>query len=293
MSVLFFATGSTLLLFTFQILYVTGKDLQPLCSDLSNSCAAWANAGECSGDNAVFTMRTCPSACGLCTPGCHDKSPECHRWAETHECTKNPAHMLKECPVSCGVCSVPCSDKTSMCSQYQKEGRCESDVDFMLRICPVTCNVCSDVCHDRSEDCSWWAKDGMCASNPSFMLKECSQACDVCRHKENEDLEEAFNSLPCKDKNQTQCKIWANANECNLNPLAVIPECPQSCGACSKLCVDKNDSCQAWKDDNECVRNHKRMHALCPASCGLCKDIDAGIPFGSMDHSDTITKDEL
>ena len=293
-----FAKGSILIFFLIEPSFVYSLEYSPpksLCSDLSTSCAGWAKEGECSGDNAAFTMRTCPSACGLCTPDCRDKSSDCHKWANTHECTNNPANMLQECPVSCGVCSVPCMDRTDMCSQFEKENRCHSDVEFMFRVCPVTCKVCSDVCHDRHEDCSWWAKDGMCHSNPAFMLKECPQACDVCRKEENEeekDEENVTRVLSCKDNNQTQCKIWADANECAVNPLAVIRDCPQSCGACSTLCIDKHDSCEAWKNANECVHNYKQMLFLCPASCGLCRDVDATIPFKSSDPT-TYEKDEL
>ena len=298
-----FETMSILVFFAIQTSHVFGKDssenisksLYTLCSDLSTSCASWADTGECSGNNAALTMRTCPSSCGLCTPGCRDESPECHKWANAHECTKNPANMFKKCPVSCGVCSVSCLDRTSMCSEFEREGRCHSDVEFMLRICPVTCKVCSDVCYDRREDCSWWANDGMCTSNAAFMLKECPQACDVCNTEDNREQneeEKRTSILKCKDNNQTQCELWANANECTLNPLAVIRDCPQSCGACSTLCVDKHDSCQAWRDDNECVHNYKKMLVLCPASCGLCRDIDASIPFGPLDDPISV-KDEL
>lgn len=294
-----FETRPILVFFVILSVHVSGREYakdiskssHTLCSDLSTSCASWADAGECSGNNAALTMRRCPSACGLCTPNCRDKSTECHNWANTDECTKNPANMFKECPVSCGVCSVPCWDRTSMCSQFEREGRCNSDVEFMSRICPVTCKVCSDVCHDRHEDCSWWAKEGMCNSNAAFMLKNCPQACDVCNTEKNKDEKET-SILTCKDNNKTQCELWAKANECTLNPLAVIRDCPQSCGACSTLCVDKHDSCKAWRDANECVHNYKKMLVLCPASCGLCRDIDATIPFGPSDDSSSI-KDEL
>ena len=36
--------------------------------------------------------------------------------------------------------------------------------------------------------------------------------------------------VKCADKNSTQCEIWAEAGECINNPLAVMKECPDSCG---------------------------------------------------------------
>ena len=70
----------TLLALAALLVPAAANNATALCSDLSPSCAAWAEEGECHGDNFDVVMRQCPASCGLCAPGCYDASTECHTW---------------------------------------------------------------------------------------------------------------------------------------------------------------------------------------------------------------------
>ena len=72
------------------------------CNDKDTSCAAWAAAGECEGDNGEHVKTLCPHTCGVCSIMCSDRDVSCASWAKEGECEKSPAFMHKECPTSCG-----------------------------------------------------------------------------------------------------------------------------------------------------------------------------------------------
>ena len=57
-------------------------------------------------------------------------------------------------------------------------------------------------------------------------------------------------------------------------PLAVMKECPESCGLCTTVCQDHDESCKGWAKDGQCEDNKPFMYRVCPASCGICSDID-------------------
>lgn len=87
----------------------------------------------------------------------------------------------------------------------------------------------------------------------------------------------ASGSTPlCADHNATQCHIWADAGECLANPLAVLPQCPSTCGVCSSACMDHDDRCRAWAHDSKChsEQDEAFMVRMCPASCGICAMLD-------------------
>ena len=48
-------------------------------------------------------MSKCSAACGLCTPLCQDHDESCAAWAQAGECESN-AQLLRACPASCGLC---------------------------------------------------------------------------------------------------------------------------------------------------------------------------------------------
>ena len=50
--------------------------------------------------------------------------------------------------------------------------------------------------------------------------------------------------------------------------------CPVSCGTCTKVCQDKDESCRAWAVDGECESNAAHMTTACPQSCGLCHSLE-------------------
>ena len=130
-------------------------------------------------------------------------------------------------------------------------------------------------------------------------FKECPLSCGVCE------------GVKCADTNSTQCKIWADAGECLNNPLAVMKECPDSCGVgplpcsaayplwspdwrnfratglgphqdvrcappqvCSTVCMDHDESCAGWAKDSQCDDNKAFMFRVCPSSCGVCQMLE-------------------
>ena len=95
------------------------------------------------------------------------------------------------------------------------------------------------------------------------MYKTCPLSCGVCE------------GVKCADKNSTQCEIWAEAGECLNNPLAVMKECPDSCGLCSTVCQDHDESCKGWAKDGQCEDNKPFMFRVCPASCGICQILES------------------
>lgn len=232
------------------------KNWSTLCSDTSTSCSAWEEQGECTGDNSDTVSRLCPASCGLCSPGCEDVSNDCVPWAKEGQCTTNTDYMLRSCPIACGVCTAVCKDSGGeKCSVWKEQGRCHDA--FVSRVCPMTCDLCTLSVLDKSESCSWWAKSGNCITNPSFMLKTCPLSCDL---------------NTCEEDNTTQCVVWGDY-ECKTNPEAVVRQCPVTCGACSFVCVDKDESCLTWASEGECEANPRVLHTTCPASCGLCSDV--------------------
>ena len=78
----------------------------------------------------------------------------------------------------------------------------------------------------------------------------------------------------CVDHNATACAIWALDDECVKNPGMMNAECPATCGVCSMVCHDKDDSCLAWAVDGQCDSNPEGMLTLCPAACGVCHDLE-------------------
>merc|ERR1719181_535153 len=151
----------------------------------------------------------------------------------------------------------PCVDHKFQCAQWAAAGACNDNARFMAEECPASCEICTPACVDLSGDCPGWARDGECHKNPSFLLFSCAKACGVCVEGANVDEADAEVGAsggppPCIDHNTTQCHIWADSGECDANPLAVIPQCPSTCGVCSSACMDHDDRCRAWAHDGKC-----------------------------------------
>lgn len=172
----------------------------------------------------------------------------------------------------------------------------------MSKFCPETCGVCKKACVDQDDNCPGWTAGGECYKNPGFLCaslpfltslypycctalshhahclvayhlpcladKTCPKSCGVCG--EHVDLHP-----PCADSNTTQCHIWADSGECENNPLSVIKECPETCGACTVACHDHDTSCKAWASDKKCDSDSAFMLRVCPASCGICQSLEA------------------
>jgi len=67
---------------------------------------------------------------------------------------------------------------------------------------------------------------------------------------------------------------WADAGECVNNPLAVMKECPSSCGLCSTVCQDHDESCKGWAKEKQCEDNKAFMLRVCPQTCGVCGTLE-------------------
>ena len=65
------------------------------CLDQNPSCAAWAAAGECDGENKESLKTLCAHSCRTCELECKDSVPDCVEWAKKGECEKNADHMLQ------------------------------------------------------------------------------------------------------------------------------------------------------------------------------------------------------
>ncbi|XP_064119530.1 uncharacterized protein LOC135224461 [Macrobrachium nipponense] len=76
------------------------------CRDQLNSCAVWAEKGQCQ-FNPDYMLPTCPKSCKNCPgPGeiCADLNAQCVGWSRRGECNKNPSYMQATCPKSCMSC---------------------------------------------------------------------------------------------------------------------------------------------------------------------------------------------
>ena len=173
------------------------------CFDKNVSCANWANAGECDGDNAQVVRFDCPMSCSVCpTSSCKDQHRACHRWSQQGECVTNYELMFAECPFSCGICAVPCEDKNStFCTHVAEEKLCDDpsadESQFSARVCPETCGTCTRTCVDQVNDCPQWALLGFCHQNPGFMNEVCPRSCQVCDESN------------CGNKNET-CLLYTS-----------------------------------------------------------------------------------
>mmetsp|Transcript_15512 Transcript_15512/g.52330 ORF Transcript_15512/g.52330 Transcript_15512/m.52330 type:complete len:109 (-) Transcript_15512:382-708(-) len=99
------------------------------------------------------------------------------------------------------------------------------------------------------------------------MYMKCPHSCNVCK---------SSTRLECHDFNTTQCDIWAKAAECHKNPETVIPICPDACGVCTNVCIDKEDSCKGWAKAGECDKESSKafMSKTCPQACGVCHQLE-------------------
>lgn len=51
-------------------------------------------------------------------------------------------------------------------------------------------------------------------------------------------------------------------------------DCPKTCGVCTTVCADKEESCKDWASKGECEKNPASMLALCPQACGACHELE-------------------
>lgn len=89
--------------------------------------------------------------------------------------------------------------------------------------------------------------------------------------------------------------MWAEAGECETNPVFMSSHCRFSC-KCMKPCVDKESAknCAIWQEAGECEKNFAYMSTKCTATCNLCDALnyekrcplhppeEAAVPPGAM-----------
>uniref|UniRef100_A0A0L8FN55 Metalloendopeptidase n=1 Tax=Octopus bimaculoides TaxID=37653 RepID=A0A0L8FN55_OCTBM len=80
----------------------------------------------------------------------------------------------------------------------------------------------------------------------------------------------------CRDYHRS-CAVWAQMNECKLNPLYMLENCEKSCGKCKggkdekvEDCKDDNTDCKHWEGLGECSKNPVYMLVHCKLSCKQC-----------------------
>ena len=247
------------------------------CSDRDRSCANWARAGECSAANSQMVQRLCPSSCRVCQPGCQDASPHCYEWQQRGDVQNNSDFMRTNCSVSSGACLVVCRDQSTHCAAWAAEGLCAQRPALYNHLCPVACGVCHSRCVDLDESCPAWAAQGMCSSNAARLLPLCAHSCGVCvpsaAHAADDAGSYQLASVRCADDSELPCATWG-ATACSANPDGMVRHCPQTCGACTHVCVDAEDACEVWAASGECTGDASTVLAQrCPVSCGTCADL--------------------
>ena len=231
--------------------------------DRDQSCAAWARADDCHGENGDVVRRLCPLSCNVAGPNGRDSDTSCGGWRKDDACS-NPA-VQKLCPTSCGLASPLCpSDTSSECETWAAAGECVAN-SYMHTNCARACGVCKSSCVDSDPSCPYWVFEGLHNQNPGAVLTDCSHSAGTC----GDDLAEP---TECEDTNATACASWG-ADECQRTPAFMLRQCPETCGVCRSLCVDKSSHCHGWAADGECETN-SGVPVSCPQSCGVCSLIE-------------------
>uniref|UniRef100_A0A7S2WCH7 Fe2OG dioxygenase domain-containing protein n=1 Tax=Rhizochromulina marina TaxID=1034831 RepID=A0A7S2WCH7_9STRA len=86
------------------------------------------------------------------TGDCVDKHESCAYWADIGECYQNPGYMLAHCAPSCNVCppqgmaasraAAECVDTHQSCANWAHAGECSANPSFMMVGCAKSCNTC-------------------------------------------------------------------------------------------------------------------------------------------------------
>ena len=141
------------------------------CGDLNDNCAAWLEAGYCSGTHEHYMSQNCRNSCGTCPEDetCNDDNTYCQAWAVAGYCTHLTYQdwMGENCKKSCNSCPR---------ENEEKEGEEEEGEEEEEDLPPVHC-------YDRDpQKCKKRAQKGHC-SNPTkanYMKKNCEKSCKKC-----------------------------------------------------------------------------------------------------------------
>jgi hypothetical protein len=119
-------------------------------------------------------------------------------------------------------------------------------------------------CVDSSGTCPTWASAGECKRNPVFMHKQCRWSCGVCGS--GAPRVDGYLGGAHEDENERY------AYDPDAPPVSAPKEEP-------KPCVDlaAAGSCDKWAEAGECDRNPVFMHRQCQLACGLCQGLDPAL----------------
>ncbi|XP_061171636.1 zinc metalloproteinase nas-13-like [Saccostrea echinata] len=213
------------------------QDLQNVCRNHydDETCNKWRDNGDCV--VAEDWMRqNCKKSCSYCDKSnprpktncmnAYSNDAKCKEWALTGECAINPAWMTINCASDCHTCenngSLP-DDGTRT-----TRGPIQTRPPTVTTPPPTTPNPNS--CEDRypTTNCQNFENQWkFCTIHRVWMEANCMKTCGLCRGGEKEkELEN------CKDDNPT-CPVWANDNQCVINPGYMLKYCMKSCRVCT------------------------------------------------------------
>lgn len=85
------------------------------------------------------------------------------------------------------------------------------------------------------------------------------------------------------DRGAAQCKLWADAGECQANYGWMKARCVKTCNLCKPkpyldhatlaACNDSEHACGNWAREEECEKNPEFMLKTCRAACRKCQSV--------------------
>lgn len=260
-------------------------------------CSVWANQGECD-RNPTYMKKHCKRSCGLCDKQNNEEESKNHfttwawQWFGMFTNLFPTDWMI-------GVCKDV--HTFTKCNKWKEQGDCVTNAFWMENNCKLTCNFCGNPAfraetncrnHHNDAKCDKWALEGECVLNDRWMRDHCQRSCRACADVLNREPEgggKKDDKEECVDEHDSkECKVWAKAGECYVNPTWMIANCRKSCDKCNDgSCKDLYDDvqCEVWAQEMECMKNRVWMHNNCMKACGLCRtnttDADEDVTSGS------------
>ena len=233
----------------------TGAIPDPSCEDGSESCEAWATAGEC-GVNPTYMLTNCARSCNTCESA--------NPLEPTPESADNDAEVETEAPTQ-GSTAAPTAAPTMRRGQTESTPPREIAIDWIFPgpqgLPPVSANVgdtlvftwggVHNVYIAPSNSCNNLASGAnLGASSPVRYTVQAGDeggivfACEVPGHCQagmllpvdvgQSSSNEGSGATPdpsCQDGNEF-CEAWATAGECDVNPTYMLTNCAWSCDEC-------------------------------------------------------------
>ncbi|KAJ8310113.1 hypothetical protein KUTeg_011978 [Tegillarca granosa] len=234
----------------------------------SAKCEEWARKGECAA-NPLWMPQNCQKACRTCEGG-NTGGSLTTRPTEAPRTTSRPLTDIPRTtarpqtvqPVTTTsprttteVADMDCTNTVSetWCIRLQSQGECDRIPSWMETRCKKACGFCNkaaDECKDRYDvnTCRAWANAGYCTRTEVsvFMEANCRKTCGKC-------AESCVNTY----KDERMCKIWADYNQCVVNPGFMKTQCAKACRSCTEgLKVASNDNRSGSQFQNDQAGNH-------------------------------------